>query len=202
MGDGERAHGAAFVFGDQHRQRLEFQFQQGDGHGVFEVDLGRLGVGQGAEGRAAMPRGAFNIQCARQFRDQMRLAAAGLACDNEKIEFRRLLEHVQQKAAQGLVTSRHERYFDACFPQPLLYDMGSLSAAETIQASFGIALDEIPPALDERGSRIAAHEFVAEPGCGLAAAAAIHGSHLGALRVRKQGYVCARGESPPGEFHR
>src|SRR5690606_16660003 len=78
------------------------------------------------------------------------LARAGHASDQHKIQTgRRLLQGVEEKIAQRLVTAGHSRIVDTCFAfQPLLNDLRAQAAAKTVDIALRVVTGEISPGLN------------------------------------------------------
>ncbi|MNH07855.1 hypothetical protein D3C81_1186110 [compost metagenome] len=83
-----------------------------------------------------MVRRPLQINAVGQLINQQSFTAAGIAADQHHRQFSALLQRGEQKIAQGLVTAGDARIGDAGLTQPLLHQLRTQTAAETVNIAF------------------------------------------------------------------
>ena len=191
----------AFVL-DKDRAGALGQLEQGDGQGVFEIDLRRLRFEKPTEARTAMARQRLEIDGPRQRGDQARLAGAGGAGDHVQLGARcERLKRVDQKATHGFVAPRDARVSHARLGQPVLHDSRAQPAAKTVQIALGTLAGKVAPGGDTGLARGARYQFMAQRQRRGRPRLLVAGAHRGALLVRHQRQVGGVGEGAAGKFH-
>src|SRR5690606_1034515 len=197
-------HQAGFVFENELPGAARLHLQQTNRQGILEIDLRRLRGGALAETRATVIGQPFQVDAVIQARQYFGLAGAGHAADQDEVLVGgRLIEGIEQEMPHRLVAAGHPRVVDTRLGlQPVLDDLRTKSATETVDVALRIVPGEIGPGLNPLVLGSAADQLVAKLDGRRLTMLLEAGADLLPFEIGHQRQVHDAGKGALGELHR